>query len=82
MASVMQRNSIDPPGGLADHCVVRPKQPRATNVARFRQLLMRQLCLANMSAVRMARSIMVKVGLALPEEGKTEALTTLRLGTR
>ena len=37
---------------------------------------------ANVSAARMARSIMVNVGLALPEEGKTEALATLKLGMR
>jgi hypothetical protein len=37
---------------------------------------------ANVSAARMARSITVNVGLALPEDGKTEAPATLRLGMR
>jgi hypothetical protein len=38
--------------------------------------------LANVSPARMARYIMVNVGLALPEEGKTEVLATLKLGMR
>jgi hypothetical protein len=37
---------------------------------------------ANVSAARMASSITVNVGFALPEDGKTEALATLRLGMR
>ena len=39
-------------------------------------------CLAMASAARMAKCIMVKVGLALPEDGKTEALATLRFSMR
>src|ERR1700677_1071805 len=42
----------------------------------------RQICRAMASAARMARCIMVNVGLALPEDGKTEALAILRFSIR
>ena len=42
----------------------------------------RQIRFATASAARMARCIMVKVGLALPEDGKTEALAILRFSIR
>jgi hypothetical protein len=42
----------------------------------------RQICRAIASAARMARCMMVNVGFALPEDGKTEALAMLRFSIR